>query len=199
MTRHYNFCAGPAALPTPVLERAREEMLDYQGRGLSVMEMSHRSPEFVAIAEQAEADLRELLTIPDNYRVLFMQGGASLQFSMVPMNLLGQGGSANFLYTGIWGKKALAEAKQLGFSVQLSGSSEDSGHTAVPRQADIELADDAATCTTPPTRPSAAWSSTISPVPGRAGYAVPTAARYRWSATFPRAFSRAPWTCRVSA
>ncbi len=144
MTRHYNFCAGPAALPTPVLERAREEMLDYQGRGLSVMEMSHRSPEFVAIAEQAEADLRELLAIPANYRVLFLQGGASLQFSMVPMNLLGQGGSANFLYTGIWGKKALAEAKQLGFSVQLSGSSEGSGHTAVPRQADIELADDAA-------------------------------------------------------
>ncbi|EWH03064.1 hypothetical protein Q427_05375 [Halomonas sp. BC04] len=188
MTRHYNFCAGPAALPTPVLERAREEMLDYQGRGLSVMEMSHRSPEFVAIAEQAEADLRELLAIPDNYRVLFLQGGASLQFSMVPMNLLGQGGSANFLYTGIWGKKALAEAKQLGFSVQLSGSSEVSGHTAVPRQADIELADDAATCTTPPMRPSEAWSSTMFPT-----------SVCPWSATFPRAFSLAPWTCRVSA
>ncbi|MBZ0331820.1 3-phosphoserine/phosphohydroxythreonine transaminase [Halomonas sp. ANAO-440] len=144
MTRHYNFCAGPAALPVPVLERAREELLDYQGRGLSVMEMSHRSPEFVAIAEQAEADLRELLAIPDNYHVLFLQGGASLQFSMVPMNLLGQGGSANFLYTGIWGKKALAEAKQLGFPVHLSGSSEESGHTAVPAEADIVLSSDAA-------------------------------------------------------
>ena len=95
MTRHYNFCAGPAALPTAVLERARNELLDYQGRGLSVMEMSHRSDEFIAIAERAEADLRELLAIPSNYQVLFLQGGASMQFSMLPMNLLGQGGSAN--------------------------------------------------------------------------------------------------------
>ncbi|SEG42262.1 phosphoserine aminotransferase apoenzyme [Billgrantia desiderata] len=144
MTRHYNFCAGPAALPTPVLERAREELLDYQGRGLSVMEMSHRSPEFVAIAEQAEADLRELLAVPENYKVLFLQGGASLQFSMVPMNLLGQGGAANFLYTGIWGKKALAEARQLGFAVHMAGSSEPSGHAEVPTQADIALSADAA-------------------------------------------------------
>ncbi|MCG6659669.1 3-phosphoserine/phosphohydroxythreonine transaminase [Halomonas campisalis] len=144
MTRHYNFCAGPAALPAPVLERAREELLDYQGRGLSVMEMSHRSPEFVAIAEQAEADLRELLAIPDNYRVLFLQGGASLQFSMVPMNLLGQGGSANFLYTGIWGKKALAEAERLGFPVHLAGTSEPSGHAEVPRPGQIALSADAA-------------------------------------------------------
>ncbi|MGR4068012.1 3-phosphoserine/phosphohydroxythreonine transaminase [Billgrantia sp. C5P2] len=144
MTRHYNFCAGPAALPTAVLERAREEMLDYHGRGLSVMEMSHRSPEFVAIAEQAEADLRELLAVPANYKVLFLQGGASLQFSMVPMNLLGQGGTANFLYTGIWGKKALAEAKHLGFAVHMAGSSEPSGHSEVPAQADLVLSDDAA-------------------------------------------------------
>ncbi|WP_104203748.1 3-phosphoserine/phosphohydroxythreonine transaminase [Billgrantia saliphila] len=143
MTRHYNFCAGPAALPTAVLERVREEMLDYHGRGLSVMEMSHRSPEFVAIAEQAEADLRELLDVPENYRVLFLQGGASLQFSMVPMNLLGRGGSANFVYTGIWGKKAQAEAKQLGFGVHVAGSSEASGHTEVPAQADLALSDDA--------------------------------------------------------
>ena len=144
MTRHYNFCAGPAALPAPVLERAREEMLDYQGRGLSVMEMSHRSPEFVAIAEQAECDLRDLLAIPANYRVLFLQGGASLQFAMVPMNLLGRGGRANFLYTGIWGKKALAEAKRLGFPVHLAGSSEPNGHTAVPEPSQIALSDDAA-------------------------------------------------------
>ncbi|PMR74895.1 3-phosphoserine/phosphohydroxythreonine transaminase [Billgrantia endophytica] len=144
MTRHYNFCAGPAALPAPVLERARDELLDYQGRGLSVMEMSHRSPEFVAIAKQAEADLRELLAVPDDYRVLFLQGGASLQFSMVPMNLLGNGGSANFLYTGIWGKKALAEAKKLGFATHLAGSSEASRHTEAPQRADIELAADAA-------------------------------------------------------
>jgi phosphoserine aminotransferase len=144
MTRHYNFCAGPAALPASVLERARDELLDYRGHGLSVMEMSHRSAEFVAIAEQAEQDLRELLGIPDNYRVLFLQGGASLQFAMVPMNLLGQGGSANFLYTGIWGKKAMAEAKRLAVPVHLAATSEDNGHTEVPRQSEIALADDAA-------------------------------------------------------
>ena len=120
MTRHYNFCAGPAALPTAVLEQARNELLDYQGRGLSVMEMSHRSDEFIAIAERAEADLRELLAIPSNYQVLFLQGGASMQFSMLPMNLLGQGGSANFIQTGIWGKKALSEAKRLGFSCHVA-------------------------------------------------------------------------------
>ena len=144
MTRHHNFCAGPAALPTAVLERAREEMLDYQGRGLSVMEMSHRSAEFVAIAEQAEADLRQLLAVPENYKVLFLQGGASLQFSMLPMNLLGQGGSANFIYTGIWGKKALTEAQQLGFATHLAGSSESNGHREVPTQAEIALSGDAA-------------------------------------------------------
>ncbi|SDJ84501.1 3-phosphoserine/phosphohydroxythreonine transaminase [Billgrantia gudaonensis] len=144
MTRHYNFCAGPAALPTPVLERAREELLDYQGRGLSVMEMSHRSPEFVAIAERAEADLRELLAIPDDYRVLFLQGGASLQFAMLPMNLLGSGGSANFLHTGIWAKKAIAEAEHLGYPVHVAASSESNGHVRVPRQEEIVLSADAA-------------------------------------------------------
>ena len=144
MTRHYNFCAGPAALPTAVLERAREELLDYQGRGLSVMEMSHRSPEFIAIARQAEADLRELLGVPENYQVLFLQGGATMQFSMIPLNLLGQGGSANFLHTGIWAKKARAEAEQLGFAVHTAGSSEANGHTRVPSQAEISLAADAA-------------------------------------------------------
>ncbi|HBM27787.1 MAG TPA: 3-phosphoserine/phosphohydroxythreonine transaminase, partial [Halomonas sp.] len=144
MTRHYNFCAGPAALPSAVLERARDELLDYQGRGLSVMEMSHRSDEFVAIAERAEADLRELLAIPSDYRVLFLQGGASMQFSMLPMNLLGQGGSANFIQTGIWGKKALSEAKRLGFECHLAASSEANGQTAVPDQASLAISDDAA-------------------------------------------------------
>ncbi|HAZ98800.1 MAG TPA: 3-phosphoserine/phosphohydroxythreonine transaminase, partial [Halomonas sp.] len=144
MTRHYNFCAGPAALPSAVLERARDELLDYQGRGLSVMEMSHRSDEFVAIAERAEADLRELLAIPSDYRVLFLQGGASMQFSMLPMNLLGQGGSANFIQTGIWGKKALSEAKRLGFECHLAASSEANGQMAVPDQASLAISDDAA-------------------------------------------------------
>lgn len=144
MTRHYNFCAGPAALPTRVLERARDELLDYQGRGLSVMEMSHRSEAYVAIAEKAEADLRELLAIPDNYRVLFTQGGATLQFAAVPYNLLGLGGTPNFLYTGIWGQKAIAEAAHLFGAAHLAGSSEASGHSAVPRPEQIALSHDAA-------------------------------------------------------
>nr|WP_299240243.1 3-phosphoserine/phosphohydroxythreonine transaminase [uncultured Halomonas sp.] len=143
MTRTYNFCAGPAAVPTPVLERAREELLDYQGRGLSVMEMSHRSPEFVAIAETAEADFRTLLQVPDNYKVLFLQGGASTQFAMLPYNLLGNGGTPNYLYTGIWGKKAIAEARHLG-GAHVAASSEANGLTAVPRPQDITLSDDAA-------------------------------------------------------
>jgi phosphoserine aminotransferase len=144
MTRHYNFCAGPAALPVAVLERARDEMLDYQGRGLSVMEMSHRAPEFVAIAQQAEADLRELLAIPDNYRVLFTQGGSTLQFAAVPYNLLGRGGRANFLHTGIWGKKAIAEARHLFGDAPIAASSEANGNSAVPRPDDIVLSEDAA-------------------------------------------------------
>ncbi|MDR5865994.1 3-phosphoserine/phosphohydroxythreonine transaminase [Halomonas koreensis] len=144
MTRHFNFCAGPAALPEPVLARARDELLDYRGHGLSVMEMSHRSPEFVAIAERAERDLRELLAVPDDYRVLFTQGGASLQFAAVPYNLLGRGGRANFLHTGIWGKKAMAEARHLFGEAPVAASSEAGGFAAVPRPADIALTEDAA-------------------------------------------------------
>ncbi|WP_043532209.1 3-phosphoserine/phosphohydroxythreonine transaminase [Litchfieldella xinjiangensis] len=143
MTRLFNFCAGPAALPTSVLERARDEMLDYQGRGLSVMEMSHRSPEYTAIAEQAERDMRELLAVPSNYRILFLQGGASMQFAMLPYNLLGQGGTPNYLYTGIWGKKAITEARHLA-SAHVAATSEGNGLTDVPRQEDIQLSGDAA-------------------------------------------------------
>lgn len=144
MTRHYNFCAGPAALPLAVLERAQEELLDYRGRGLSVMEMSHRSDEFIAIAERAEADFRQLLNVASNYRVLFLQGGASMQFAMLPMNLLGRGGSGNFIQTGIWGKKALSEAKRLGFASHVAASSEANGHVAVPALDAISISDDAA-------------------------------------------------------
>lgn len=143
MTRHYNFCAGPAALPLPVLERARDELLDYQGRGLSVMEMSHRSAEFVAIAERAEANLRALMQIPDNYRVLFLQGGATLQFAMLPYNLLGRGGTPNYLDTGIWSGKAISEAQHLA-GAHVAASSKANGHTAVPRAEDIQLTTDAA-------------------------------------------------------
>ncbi|MGQ0335779.1 3-phosphoserine/phosphohydroxythreonine transaminase [Halomonas elongata] len=144
MTRHFNFCAGPAALPEAVLARARDELLDYRGLGLSVMEMSHRSSDYVAIAERAECDLRELLAIPDNYRVLFTQGGATQQFAALPYNLLGAGGTANFVQTGIWGAKAIKEARHLFGHAVVAASSEANGHTAVPRQSDIELSEDAA-------------------------------------------------------
>ena len=112
--RAYNFCAGPAALPTAVLEKAQQEMLDWQGKGLSIMEMSHRSSDYVAVAEKAEADLRKLMNIPENYKVLFLQGGASLQFSAIPLNLLGKNAKADYIHTGIWSEKALKEAKRYG-------------------------------------------------------------------------------------
>ncbi len=104
--RAYNFCAGPASLPTAVLEKAQQELTDWQGKGLSIMEMSHRSDDFVAVAEKAEADLRTLLAIPENYKVLFLQGGASLQFSAIPLNLLGKNNKADYINTGIWSEKA---------------------------------------------------------------------------------------------
>ncbi len=142
MTRLYNFCAGPAALPEAVLRRAQQDLPDWQGRGLSVMEMSHRSDDFVAIAEQAERDLRQLMGIPENYKVLFMQGGASSQFAMVPLNLGGRTGSANYVYTGIWGKKALAEGQRY-LPAHIAASSEGNGLTRVPSQSEIQLSDDA--------------------------------------------------------
>ena len=131
MARVFNFCPGPAALPEPVLKQAQEELLDYQGRGLSVMEMSHRSAEVVAIAEAAEQDLRDLLSIPDNYKVLFLQGGASSQFSMIPLNLLGDKTSADYINTGQWSKKAIAEAKRY-CDVNVVASSQDVNFTTVP-------------------------------------------------------------------
>ncbi len=106
MNRIFNFCAGPAALPTAVLERAGAELADWHGKGMSIMEMSHRSKEFVGVAEKAEQDLRDLMLIPDNYKVLFMQGGASSQFAMVPMNLLRGKNTADYINTGQWSTKA---------------------------------------------------------------------------------------------
>ncbi len=132
MTRAYNFCAGPASLPTEVLEQAAQEMLDYQGRGLSVMEMSHRSNEYAEIAHQAEQDLRELLNISDDYAVLFLQGGASLQFSMVPLNLMGEG-SAAYVNTGQWSAKAIAEAGRYGKVQVVASNVENKGRT-IPLQ-----------------------------------------------------------------
>ena len=108
----YNFSAGPATLPKPVLEKAQAELLNYQDSGMSVLEMSHRSPEFDKIIKDAEATLRELMAIPDNYKVIFLQGGASTQFTMVPLNLA-QGKKAYYLVGGSWGKKAYTEAVKL--------------------------------------------------------------------------------------
>src|SRR5690606_26903188 len=112
--RAYNFCAGPAALPTAVLEKAQAEMLDWHGKGLSIMEMSHRSSDYVAVAEKAEADLRKLMNIPENYKVLFLQGGASLQFSAIPLNLLGKNTKASAIHSGVWSEKDLNEAQRYG-------------------------------------------------------------------------------------
>ena len=137
MSRVYNFSAGPAALPEEVLRQAQEEMLDWHGAGMSVMEMSHRGREFLSIAEQAEADLRELMGIPDDYRVLFLQGGASSQFAMVPMNLLQGKGSADYINTGSWSKKAIAEAKRY-CEVKIAGASPE-GVLAVPAAEDLQL------------------------------------------------------------
>ncbi len=111
MTRVFNFSAGPAAISEDVLKKAQEEMLDWQGSGMSVMEMSHRGKDYVSIAEKAEADLRELMNIPQNYKVLFLQGGASAQFAAIPMNILGDKKTADYVCTGSWSKKAIAEAK----------------------------------------------------------------------------------------
>ena len=136
--RIFNFSAGPAVLPVPVLERAREEMLSLPGVGMSVMEISHRSKPFQAIIDGAEAGLRELLGIPGGYRVLFLQGGATLQFSMVPMNFLPEGGSADYVLTGSWGKKALKEAKKVG-AASVAADMADSGYNRLPAQDELKL------------------------------------------------------------
>ncbi len=133
MARVFNFCAGPAALPEAVLARARDELLDWHGRGLSVMEMSHRGKDMVGIAEKAEADLRELLGISDDYAVLFLQGGATAQFAAVPLNLLGTAGRADYVNTGQWSIKAIAEAQKY-CDVNVAASSEATRFTSVPAQ-----------------------------------------------------------------
>ena len=138
MSRIYNFSAGPAMLPEEVLQQAREEMLDWQGSGMSVMEMSHRGKEFMAIAAQAEADLRELLALPAGYKVLFLQGGASSQFAMVPLNLLRGKTSADYVNTGMWSKKAIDEAKRF-CTVNVAASGEAAKFTAVPPQKEWKL------------------------------------------------------------
>lgn len=141
MSRVYNFSAGPAVLPEEVLKEAAAEMLDYRGTGMSVMEMSHRSKAFEEIIGQAETDLRDLLQIPDNYRVLFLQGGASLQFSMVPMNLM-KNRKADYIVTGQWAKKAFKEAQKYG-EARAVASSEDKTFSYIPDCSDLPIAEDA--------------------------------------------------------
>ncbi len=140
MARVFNFSAGPAMVPEAVIQKARDEMLDWQGSGMSVMEMSHRGKEFMSIAEKAEADLRELMAIPANYKVLFLQGGASSQFAMVPMNLLRGKTGADYINTGAWSKKAIAEAKRY-CEVNIAGEGDGSN---VPAQNALQLSADAA-------------------------------------------------------
>jgi len=145
MSRIYNFSAGPATLPLPVLEQAQEEMTDWHGSGMSVMEMSHRGKEFISIAEKAEADLREVMEIPEHYKVLFLQGGASSQFAMVPLNLnlMGNVRKADYFDTGAWSAKAIKEAARYG-AVNIVASSKDQSYTTIPEQSQWELNENAA-------------------------------------------------------
>ncbi len=141
MARVYNFSAGPAVLPEEVLREAAEEMMDYKGTGMSVMEMSHRSKAYETIIKEAEADLRDLLNIPDNYKVLFLQGGASQQFAMIPMNLM-KNKVADYIVTGQWAKKAYQEAALYGKANKIA-SSEDETFSYIPDCSDLPISDDA--------------------------------------------------------
>ena len=138
--RTYNFSAGPATMPESVLEEIRDEMMNYRGSGMCVMEMSHRSKVFQQIIDEAEADLRELMNIPDNYKVLFIQGGATLQFAMIPMNLM-KNGKAVYIETGAWSKKAIAEAKKYG-EVIVAASSKDKNYSYIPDCSDLDIPED---------------------------------------------------------
>ena len=137
--RVFNFSAGPAMMPEPVLEEIRDEMMNYRGSGMCVMEMSHRSAVFQQIVDEAEQDLRDLMGIPDNYKVLFIQGGATLQFSMIPMNLM-KNGKAVYIETGAWSKKAIAEAKKVGEVTVVS--SKDKNYTYIPDCSDLDIPED---------------------------------------------------------
>ncbi|MDA0738561.1 MAG: 3-phosphoserine/phosphohydroxythreonine transaminase [Nitrospirae bacterium] len=143
MARKYNFSAGPAMLPEAVLKQAQEELPDWHGAGASIMEMSHRGKEFVSVHAEAEKDVRELLGVPDNYKVLFLQGGATAQFATIPMNLLRGKTKADYILTGSWGKKAISEAKKY-CTVNVAASSEGEKFSAIPPMASWSLSEDAA-------------------------------------------------------
>src|SRR5580700_9731321 len=142
--RVFNFAAGPAALPGPVLEQVRDELLDWQGCGASVMELSHRSKPFMEVARESEALLRNLLGVPDSYRVLFLQGGARAQFAAVPLNLAQPGASADYLNTGIWSQLAIAEGRRFLAHVHVAADEAASGYTTVPEPQALRLTSGAA-------------------------------------------------------
>lgn len=142
--RRYNFCPGPATLPLDVLEQMRDELLDFQGLGASVMEISHRGAEYMALAAEAEADLRELMAIPDRYKVLFVSGGASTQFASVPFNLAGGCKCPNIIDSGIWSLKAYKEAQHVGANPHLAASTQPDSYRRAPTQDEIRLSHDAA-------------------------------------------------------
>jgi phosphoserine aminotransferase len=141
--RIYNFSAGPAVLPLPVLQEVQRDLLALPGAGISILEISHRSKTFESILEQAEADIRALANVPSNYKVLFLQGGASLQFSMVPMNLLAPGATADYIDAGSWGEKAIKEAKKVG-NVTIAASTKSDNYSRIPSQAELKLTPGAA-------------------------------------------------------
>ncbi|MGH8289513.1 MAG: 3-phosphoserine/phosphohydroxythreonine transaminase [Steroidobacteraceae bacterium] len=142
--RVFNFAAGPAALPLEVLEQARDELTDWRGSGTSVMEVSHRSKPFLAVAEEAESLMRSLLAVPSGYKVLFLQGGATGQFAAIAMNLTAPGATADYVNTGAWSKKAIGEAKRLQLQVNIAGDEAASGYTTVPAQSALKLTPGAA-------------------------------------------------------
>lgn len=144
MSRCYNFSAGPAVLPEAVLQQARDEIMDWRGTGMSVMEMSHRGKDFMSIADRAEVALRQLLQIPDHYKVLFLQGGATTQFSMIPMNLLPRGASADYIDSGIWAGKAIKEARRIGAEVRVAASSGAQNYMQMPAFSDWDCDESAA-------------------------------------------------------
>ncbi|MCL4694873.1 MAG: 3-phosphoserine/phosphohydroxythreonine transaminase, partial [Candidatus Hydrogenedentes bacterium] len=143
--RVYNFSAGPAALPLPALEEAQKNLLVYPGAGASIMEISHRSKQFAEVLAGAKDNVQKLLNLPENYKVLFIQGGASLQFSMIPMNFLGEGKSADYILTGSWGNKALKEAKKSG-TVNVAWNGKEEGFNRLPQQDELKLDPKAAYC-----------------------------------------------------
>lgn len=182
--RVFNFSAGPAMLPTSVLEQAQSELLDWQGSGMSVMEVSHRSKPFVACADQTEALLREVLGVPENYKVLFLQGGASAQFDAIPLNLTNPGDRVDFLNTGQWSAKAIKAAKRQGLEVTVLADEAASKYTTVPAAGSYQVAPSAAYLHYTPTRRSVGSSSITSRKPGTSRWwriSRPPSCRGRWT------------------